>query len=398
MNWLSATAGAGGDCRQEQEQEQEGSGRGADYEAMIEFQKTFSVAVVEKQLMELWAETTAELDDESKTVLRSRVANLLVFLSSEDALSEVTEWIESLTAVHPGRVLLVLGRRDADDHDIEVSVTSLCQTDKRTGARRLCGEQITLKARGKFVVELPSAAVPLLVSDLLTFVYWRDALNPSDEVFRKILSAADRLVIDSLEFREPANELARTNDLFQQEVLRNVGVSDLNWERLTLWRALLADFYDVPEYQSALDRIDSVFVEYVGTGSQTPQALLIVAWLATRLGWTLAASNSNQSFTFAVAGRTILVELNQVPAGARMPGRLVKVELSAGPTSFVVARSDDNTHILAEARIRSEVKRGRVLTVRNRSLAQLLSREMEILSNDRIYQDAIAMVARMIGE
>ena len=138
---------------------------------MIEFHKTFSVAVVEKQLVKLWAETTAELDDESKTVLRSRVANLLVFLSGENALSEVTEWIESLTAAHPGRVLLVLGARDAVDQDIEVSVTSLCQTDKRTGARRLCGEQITLKAEGKFVVELPSAALPLLVSDLLTFVY-----------------------------------------------------------------------------------------------------------------------------------------------------------------------------------------------------------------------------------
>lgn len=368
---------------------------------MIEFQKTFSVALVEKQLTELWAETTAELDDESKTVLRSRVANLLVFLSNEDALKEVTSWIESLTATHPGRVLLVLGARDTADSDIEVSVTSLCQTDKRTGARRLCGEQITLKAHGKFVVELPSAAVPLLVSDLLTFIYWRDALSPSDEVFRKLLAAADRLVIDSLEFREPVSELVRTNDLFQQEALRNVGVSDLNWERLTLWRALLADFYDVPEYQSELDRIDSVRVEYVGNESQTPippQALLIVAWLATRLGWTLAATDSYESFTFAAAGRTIAVELNQVAAGARQPGRLVNVELSAGVASFAVARSEDNAHILAEARIRSKVKRGRILQVRNRSVAQLLSREMEILSNDRIYQNAIAMVGRMIGQ
>ena len=368
---------------------------------MIEFQKTFSVAVVEKQLAELWTETTAKLDDESKTVLRSRVANLLVFISGEDALNEVTGWTESLTAAHPGRVLLVLGARNADDRDIEVSVTSLCQTDKRTGARRLCGEQITLKAYGRFVVELPSAAVPLLVSDLLTFVYWRDALNPSDEVFKKMLVAADRLVLDSSEFREPVSELARTNDLFQLEPLRNVGVSDLNWERLTLWRALLADFYDVPEYQSALDQIDSVRVEYVETGSQTPlapQALLIVAWLATRLGWTLTATNSDQSFMFAAADRTISVELTQVAAGTRKPGRLVRVELSAGVASFVVARSDDNTHILAEARIRSKVKRGRVLPVRNRSVPQLLSREMEIIVNDRIYQDAIAMVARMLGQ
>jgi hypothetical protein len=36
------------------------------------------------------------------------------------------------------------------------------------------------------------------------------------------------------------------------------------------------------------------------------------------------------------------------------------------------------------------------LPVRNRSAAQLLSREMEILCNDQIYQEAIAVAATMI--
>ena len=370
-------------------------------ETMTELEKAFSVAVVEKQLAELWAQTTAEIEDEEKTVLRSRVANLLMFLSSEDTLSEVLEWIESLTAAHPGRVLLIMAAREEDDRDIEVSVKCLCQTDKRTGARRLCGEQIVLKAQGKFVVELPSAALPLLVSDLLTFVYWRDELNPADEVFQKLLAAADRLVIDSAEFREPVNELARINDVFELTAVENVGVSDLNWERLTLWRALLADFYDVPEYQPSLDRIESIRVNYVGDDAQTeavpPQALLIVAWLATRLGWTLGPTNSDESFTFTTTGDlTISVKLNPVTAGVKKPGRLDSIEIKAGEASFLVARSEDNTHILAETRIRLKVKRGRVLPVRNRSLAQLLAREMEILANDRVYQEAIAMVVQMI--
>ena len=367
---------------------------------MTEFEKTFSVAVVEKQLAELWAKAACDLDDEEETVLRARVGNLVMFLSSEGALSEVSEWIESLTAAHPGRVLLIMAGRETDDSDIEVSVKSLCQTDKRTGAHRLCGEQIILKAHGKFVIELPSAALPLLVSDLHTLVYWRDDLNTADEVFQKLLVAADRLVIDSAEFREPKRELAHTNDVFELAAERNVGVSDLNWERLTLWRALLADFYDVPEYQSSLDRIDSVRVDYVGTESQNesvPQAWLIVAWLATRLGWTLGQTNSDRSFTFTTNDdRTIPVELNRVTAGTRTPGRLAGIEIKTGEATFLVARSEDNTHILAEARVRSKVKRGRVLPVRNRSLAQLLAREMEILANDRVYQEAIAMVAQMI--
>ena len=59
------------------------------------------------------------------------------------------------------------------------------------------------------------------------------------------------------------------------------------------------------------------------------------------------------------------------------------------PASFTVARSVDNLHLLAEAKLGRRVHRGRVLPVRNRSAAQLLSREMEILCNDRIYEEAL---------
>ena len=66
------------------------------------------------------------------------------------------------------------------------------------------------------------------------------------------------------------------------------------------------------------------------------------------------------------------------------------------PASFTVTRSADNLHLLTETKLGSETHRGRVLPVRNRSAAQLLSREMEILCNDQIYQEAVAMAARMI--
>ncbi|MDQ1708417.1 MAG: hypothetical protein QOJ88_1628, partial [Pyrinomonadaceae bacterium] len=64
--------------------------------------------------------------------------------------------------------------------------------------------------------------------------------------------------------------------------------------------------------------------------------------------------------------------------------------------SFIVTRSADNVHLLAEARLGPTTQRGRVLPVRNRSAAQLLSREMEILCNDQIYQEAIATAALLI--
>ena len=99
------------------------------------------------------------------------------------------------------------------------------------------------------------------------------------------------------------------------------------------------------------------------------------------------------------ADREIKLELTRVEHGEQIAGKLVRVELRKSSdklASFTVSRSVDNLHLVAEARLGSKVHRGRVLPVRNRSSAQLLSREMEILCNDRIYEEAIAIATDLI--
>ena len=409
--------------------------------------KTLDVEVVERQLAELWKETAGESDDDA-AVLRARVANLLVFVTHESLFQEVEALILDVTTVHPCRALIILGEQDKSDQDIEMFVTSLCQTDKRTGAKRLCGEVVILKARGKFIVELPSASLPLLVSDLTTFLWWRNEFRLSDKVFRDLLKGSDRLVIDSDEFRNPLQDLLEVDRLFGSD--EQVGVSDLNWARLTLWRGLLADFYDVPAYQLLLDDIDFVRIDYVSPAAEpatvAPQALLMAGWLASRLGWSLPSEptprENEETLSFKLirpesaergssptvsesaergssptpgspAGQPgrggtvregadrgeITLQLNRVARDKHKPGRLIEVELRTSGSqlaSFSVKRNADNLHILAEANVGTDIHRGRLLPVRNRSLAQLLSREMEILSNDNLYQQSLALAATLI--
>jgi len=378
----------------------------------IQIEKTLDVEVVERELAELWKQSSGdrETDDEA-AVLRARVANLLVFVPDDELLEEAHQLLRDLTAVHPSRTLMMLGLRGAPDQDIEMAVDSFFQTDKRTDRKRLCCEEVTLKAQGIFVEELPSAALPLLVSDLTSFLWWRDQVQVADKVFDTLLRATDRLVIDSAEFADPKNDLLETDRLFDQDCCENVGISDINWARLTFWRELLADFYDVPTYQPWLDKTDYVGIDYVGpereSTSVAPQALLIAGWLASRLGWSLineappAKNDQTLIFKFLSQGvkRKITVELNRVEGGSGIQGKLVRVELRTNvdkPASFRVARSTDNLHLLTEAKLGQRVHRGRVLPVRNRSAAQLLSREMEILCNDNIYQQALAVGTTLI--
>ena len=160
-----------------------------------------------------------------------------------------------------------------------------------------------------------------------------------------------------------------------------------------------------------------------------PQAFFIAGWLASRLGWKLAdeqpprQSDAVTTFNFlggergssrtvrdgvpargssptvregsAARGssptvregsevRAIKLHLNRVEQGEHKPGRLVQVKLRCSstskkdPTSFVVTRSADNLHVLAEASGRKRSSWSRVAGAKPRA-AQLLSREMEIL-------------------
>ncbi|MEP6741460.1 MAG: glucose-6-phosphate dehydrogenase assembly protein OpcA [bacterium] len=383
----------------------------------ISLGKTLDVEVVEQELAALWQGTTGEArphevtsnqapSDEETTILRARAANLLVFVSDDKALAEVHELLQELTAAHPSRVLAMFGENDAPDRDIEMYVSALSQKEKQT--KRLCCEEVTLKAQGSFVAELPSAALPLLVSDLPTFLWWRTVIDNAQKVFGNLLHASDRLIVDSAEFQKPLPELAAVNTIFQQDFETPVGISDLNWARLTSWRGLLADFYDVHAYRPALDAIDNVHISYVAPQTDAdaiaPQALLMAGWLASRLQWTMKDKVPIQDTEITIfevgnqTGQTVTIELRRIKEAAIKPGRLARVELESrtNASSFKVERSADRERVLTEANVGADVQGGRVLPVRNRSTAQLLIREMEILCNDQIYQEALAVASELI--
>jgi hypothetical protein len=106
---------------------------------LIQIEKTLDVAVVERQLAELWTESSSEREPgDEAVVLRARVANLLVFVPTDELLDDVHDLLPELTATHPSRVLMMHGARNAPDSDIEMAVASYFQGDSRSNRKRLC--------------------------------------------------------------------------------------------------------------------------------------------------------------------------------------------------------------------------------------------------------------------
>ena len=379
---------------------------------------TLDVQAVEQALNQLWGQQAGavSLDEEEGAVMRARVLNLMVYVATRAALGEVEEALAEVTAAHPCRALVMLAEdAGGTDKDIEMFISSHCQADARAGnERHLCCEQVTLIAGGRFRVELPSAATPLLVSDLPVFLWWRDAPRLNDQIFDRLSRASDRVVLDSADFPRPYDDLLALAALLRRGGATDAAISDLNWARLTSWRTLLASFYDVHEYRAALDRISRVRVEYVrsdaaaaAAGAIAPKALILAGWLASRLGWSpapepsRAAGTEEDSHLFLMdkGGHRVNVEFQPVERAATMRGWIARVVLTAEAepqSTFVVSRSEDGRYLETRAVSGEGTRATRTLTGGDKSEAELLGRELEILSHDRIYEEAVDAAAGML--
>lgn len=363
--------------------------------------ETLDVQAVERELNRLWMDNAGGGErDEAGAVIRARVLNLMVYVSSPQALDEVNELLSEITSAHPCRALVMVAERDTEDRDIEMLVSSYCHSSEAEKTKHLCCEQVTIRACGRFTVELPSAAGPLLVPDLPVFLWWRDQPRLGDEVFRKLGRASDRVVVDSADFLEPYKDLFSLAELLQTERAAHTGLSDLNWARLTSWRGLLANFYDVREYRAALNAINRVRIEYVppesDAGKIAPKALILAGWLMSRLGWRVAAEQTKATNARAVRlekdGREILLEFQSVERLAAMRGWIARIELSSEvpePSTFIVSRSEDGRYLETQSVRSKETRASRLLTGGDKTEAELLGRELEILSHDRIYEEAV---------
>ncbi|HEX8890450.1 MAG TPA: OpcA/G6PD domain-containing protein, partial [Pyrinomonadaceae bacterium] len=184
-------------------------------------------------------------------------------------------------------------------------------------------------------------------------------------------------------------------------------VSDLNWGRLTAWRMLMASFWDVPDYLPYLEKIDSITVEYdppdVAPDQIAPKALLVVGWLASRLGWSFQGKDKSEegaSFKLQANGRDLNILMRPSSGEWQIDGMLVSFMMSSkdSGTEFRVSFSEDRKRLETEASIGGARSVGRVLSYEQKTEGQRLSRELTLLQRDVIYEEALTFAVQLIEE
>ncbi len=214
----------------------------------------------------------AERHAEHGGYVPARALNMIAFVDHAWS-GEIANRLRGVGRFHASRLVVLSYEPGRTALDALATVAS--EGDPRPGELTLLRETVVVELGDRHLDDLYTIADPLVVSDLPTLL-WSPHGHP--EVMDELLGLAQAVLVDSVD--EPvwrdAVERART-------LSERAYVVDLAWLRSTPWRERLATVFDPPQLRRELSLLQTLTIRH--HPDSTISALLLVGWLASRLGW-----------------------------------------------------------------------------------------------------------------
>ena len=372
------------------------------------------VRAIERELNDLWKQLAeGENDEKHQAVTRTCVLNLIVVTGGGKAADRATETVAKLTGRHPNRAFVISAAPNAHKDVLDAWAQMHCQMPS-PGRPQVCGEQISIVAHGAAVDRVAGTLLPLLVPDVPVMLWWPHGEPAGDPRFLKFADVVNRVIVDSATFAVPEAGLARMAALLNPDESAaddsgeptgtGTSISDLSWSRLTPWRELTAQFFDAPALIPHLNEVARVVVDYEalpGAAADRSQALLLVGWLAARLGWRSAGPPTEQpgSTTLHLAsasGAPITAELRPAAPADDALDRLAALTIECQRARFTIARDNAPDCAVARSEIEGMQPIQRKVRLEQLDEAELIGEELRLLGHDRTYEAVLKVTAGLI--
>jgi glucose-6-phosphate dehydrogenase assembly protein OpcA len=292
------------------------------------------------------------------------VATMTIVVFFEDAaIGELARVrIHTLAAKHPSRVVLFDGTQSDALHHVE-------------------GEDwVELGAKGSNAALLRGALNALRLPEAPVILLWIAPGIGDDERFCELSRDARTVVYNS--------SLVDAGNTALHQLVDYVGrhpelpIADIAYLRLAPWQESVAILFDGEESSELLD-LTSV---EIACGSD-PEALYLLGWLASRLGWkpvsaTMLTSPSAKQIAFAIRREG-------------EPRRIARVALTSTRSSFV-AEVDPHGETINLSVSGSRAKPPRLRAINNPGVAALVERAILTSQNDRVFQASLAAAGAIL--
>jgi glucose-6-phosphate dehydrogenase assembly protein OpcA len=186
---------------------------------------------------------------------------------------EIENRLERVGRYHPSRTILCCVEEGREGIDARATMTATAEP--KPGSFALVHEEVVVDIGPQHLAHLDTIVDPLVITDLSTVVWAPHGHNHAVDALRRL---AQVVLLDSVDEPDAHVALDRSEELAQWAY-----VVDLAWLRSTPWRERIAASFDPPSWRPELGRISSVTIRH--RTDSTVAGLLLLGWLATRLGW-----------------------------------------------------------------------------------------------------------------
>jgi hypothetical protein len=225
-------------------------------------------------------ELLAERHSENGGFLPARVLNMVAFVESEWS-GEIANRLRGVGRCHASRLVVLSYDPKRTRLDARASVAA--EDEAKPGELVLLHETVIVEVGDRHLDDLLTIAGPLVVSDLPTLL-WSPHGHP--EAVEALLPLAQTTLLDSVDDPVWHEAIDRANTLSDR-----LYVVDLAWLRSTPWRERIAATFDPPALRAQLETISAITIRH--HPDSTVAAMLLIGWLASRLGWQLTPLGSD---------------------------------------------------------------------------------------------------------
>ena len=194
--------------------------------------------------------------------------------------------------------------------------------------------------------------VPKIIADLPAFLLVGGLPSDVTEVLERLERYVSRVVFDTPRLLDVGR--------FADHILslpERAKYVDLHWARTKPWREALCRVFNTREAVSLLSSANRIELRYRHRPilDQIPdsQAILLQAWLSSRLGWKLdgveeAADHTTIRYTYQQ--RPVTVVLTQTDSPIAEDGTVVSIEIKGdNDAHFLLSYEKDDTHIVVHS-------------------------------------------------
>jgi glucose-6-phosphate dehydrogenase assembly protein OpcA len=331
-------------------------------------------------------------------VVRVRMSNLVIFCDRKELADQVAAQLPDIVAVHPARVLLLIGEPGAEN--AEITATVHVRAHRLDNHQQACSEQVTLHAAGPSVGRLPFAVRALQIGDLPTNLWWASPQPPSlaGPLLYELAEHAQQIIYDSLGWLEPARAVAATATWLEQIERESASgrwrvASDLNWRRLKFWRRVVAQALDAGSAPGAAESVSELTVEH--GPHAVVQAWELMSWLANLLGWQVLTGKVRPgveiSWRFASGQGEPRIRIRRLEQGPPEIRRVqIACRLEGKPVSLNLIPEEE---LRLAIHVEGLDTAPRTMNVPKRTPAELIGRQLSDREPDPVFRECM-MVAQ----